>query len=306
MGAPAMNLRSLLFILLAAFASPARAARPFLDFQTAAGSGSALVSQTEGGTSFDKERYRISARLRTSRLGAEAPGSREEYSLNMTRELYHVTVSGRLGTSPPSSQGAGYHLAAGAAAFTFYGTDLAPEHLELSSVIWESSGPVPDPAALDRTWITRFTGAYTNINNHIATNNGLFILVEGVWQFSVLETYRDNTTLGFQGGSNRYNRILDGSSPVILQNVVDYWGNYLPITGWPKNWQSLRVDRKFGAVDLSAAGTRLSIIDGTDETMMAVQAAWNRGDWILRSGVERETGRNATRTAFALGFSRVW
>jgi hypothetical protein len=305
MGAAAMRLRNI--VLLTALAAPARAAQPFLDFRTAAGSGSALVSSTEGGTSFDKERYRISARLRTSRLGAEAPGAREEYSLGVTRELYYVTVSGRLSTSPPNSQGAGYHVAAGAASFTFYGTELAPEHPELSPVIWESSGPAPDPAALDRTWITRFSGAYTNINNHIATNNGLFILVEGAWQFSLLETYSDDTTIGFQGGSNRYNRILDGSSPVILQNVVDYWGNYLPVTGWPKNWQSLRADRKFGAVELSAAGTRLNIIDGTDETMMGVEASWTRGkNWTVRAGLERLTGRRATRTAFAFGFSRRW
>lgn len=300
-------MRPRVLLLLAALAAPARAAKPFLDFRTAAGSGSALVSQAEGGTTFDKDRYRVSARVRTSRLGAEAPGTREEYSLKLTRELYHVTVSGMLGTSPPNSQGAGYHVAGGSAWFTFYGTELGPEHPELSPVIWESSGAAPDPAGLDRTWITRFGGAYTDVNNHIQTSNGLSRLVEGVWQFSVLETYREATTFGVQEGANRYNRTLDGTFPVILQNVVDYWGNYLPVSGWPKNWQSLRFDRKFSAVGLSAAGTRLNMIDGSAETMLGAEASWTpSGSWTLRTGVERETGRNAARNVLAFGFSRHW
>lgn len=300
----AMRLRGLL--LLAALAAPARAARPFFDFRTAAGSGSAFVSETEGGSVLDKGRYRISARLRTSRLGAEAPGTREDYSLGLTRELYYVAVSGRLGTSPPNSQGAAYHYAGGAAWFTFYGSDLAPEHPELSPELWESKGAVPDPAGLDRTWVTRFGGAYTNINNHIQTNNGLFILVEGAWQFSLLETYRETTTFGVQESASRYNKTLDGASPVVLQNAVDYWGNYLPVTGWPKNWQSLRFDHKIRSATLSAAGTRLNIIDGSAATMLGLEASWAPDEnWALRIGLERATGR-ATRNVLAFGFSRRW
>ncbi len=297
----------LLSLLLAASASPARAAHPFVDVQTAASNGSGLVFSTEGGTSFDKERYRISARVKTTRLGDEAPGTREEYLLRFTRELYFVTVAGRLGTSPPNSQGAGYHLAGGEAWFKFYGTDLAPEHPEISDVIWESSGPVPDPAKLDRTWITRVGGVYTNVNNHIQTANGLYILVEGAWQFSVLETYREMTTFGVQGGGNRYNKSLDGTTPLVLQSVVDYWGNYLPLTGWPNNWQSLRGSRRFGAFEVGAAGTRINMLDGASVTTAALEGAWTASAWTLHAALERATrSGTSARTGLALGASRRW
>lgn len=292
----------------AALAVPARAARPFVDVSAAASDGSGLTTSTEGGTTFDKDRYRIAARLRTSRLGAEAPGTREEYSLRLSRELYFVTVSARFATSPPNSQGAGYHIAAGEASFKFYGGRLAPEHPELSPVIWESSGPVPDPAELDRTWITRVDGVYTNVNNHIRSNNGLFILVDGAWQFSVRETYRETTTLGVQGGGNRYNKVLDGATPVVLQNVVDYWGNYLPISGWANNWQSLRLDRTLGPVELSAAATRLNMVAGGAVTILGAEASWTPdARWTLRAGCERlARAGGSSRNALALGASRRW
>jgi len=300
--------RTLLLLLLAAPALPARAAHPFVDFQAAGSNGSGLTTQTEAGTSFDKERYRLSARVRTSRLGAEAPGTREEYQLRMTRELYYLTVTGRLGTSPPNSQGAGYHLAGGEAWFKFYGADLAPEHPENSAILWESSGPVPAPDLLDRAWITRVGGVYTNVDDHIQTPAGLFILVQGAWQFSILETYREATTFGIQGGGNRYNKILDGTAPVILQSVIEYWGNYLPVTGWPNNWQSARFVQRVGSTDLAAAGTRLNLLDGSTETMGALEASWSpRADWDLRAAVERAVRRGGPkRTALSLGFARRW
>lgn len=297
-----------LLLLLAAPAVPARAAHPFADFQAAASGGSGLVTQAEGGTTFDKERYLISARVRTTRLGAEAGGTREEYALRMTRELYYLTVTGRLGTSPPSPQGAGYHFAEGEAWFKFYGVELGPEHPEISQDIWESSGPVPDPAALDRTWITRLGGVYTNINNHIQTPTGLFILVRGAWRFSLLETYMEKTTLGLQAGGNRNNKAIDGTAPVILLNTVSYWGNYIPVSGWPNNWQSLMFSRRMGPVSLTLAGTRLNLLDGGTQTMAGAEMAWSpSGTWEFRAGLERTVRRGgASRTALAFGASRRW
>lgn len=289
-------------------ATAARAGAPFVSFDAAGANGAAYASNLEGGTTFDKDRYQVSARVRTTRLGLESPGMREEWSARLARELYFVTVAARLGTSPPDQQSARFHTAAGEAWFKFYGWTLAPEHPELTPQIWESSGPAPNPASLDRTWITRIGGIYTNINAHVDTSAGLFRLVEGAWQISVSETYRESTTFGVQISGSRYNRTVGAGAPRVLQSAIDYWGNYLPVSGWPNNWQSLRVAQKFDALELTAAGTRLNMLNDDAVTMAALEAAWTpRPGWTLKAGFERSRRDTGTpRSAAMAGLARRW
>lgn len=294
--------------LLLAAALPA-AAGQFVNVQAAAGlTGETFMSSTEGGTSFDHDRYTVSGRVRTQRYGAAARGTREEYSAALTRELYHVTVTGRLGTSPPSSQRTGYHLAGGEAWLKFYGLTLGPEHPELAAAIWESSGPVPSTEALDRTWITRFGGVYNNIDAHLEGTVALPAVVQNTWQFRLSETYRERTTLALEGGGVRYSHVLVNSNVQRVFSDIDYMGNVLPIRGWANNWAGGRLSQQVGDFRLTAAGTRLNLLDNVLETMYSLSAAYEpTSRWRLELGYEHKRRRRSdTREAMWLGASRRW
>ena len=298
----------LALLLAGAIARPA-SCEGFLDVQGAAGlTGGIYMSRTEAGTTFDHDRYAISARVRTQRFGDAARGSREEYSAALTRELYHVTVTGRLGTSPPSSQRTAYHLAGGEAWLNFYGLTLGPEHPERSAAVWESSGAVPSPESLDRTWVTRFGGVYSNIDNHLEGTANLPALVENVWQFRLFETYKQGTTLGLEGGGVRYSQVLGNRVAERLLSDIDYLGNVLPVAGWPNNWAGATVSQKLGVFRLTAAGTRLNLLDNELETMYSGSAALSLSErWSLNTGYEhKRRRRSATREALWLGASYRW
>lgn len=296
--------------LLAAFAAPARAGEPSVDVMAGTGlSGRIYFSQTEAETPFNGGRYRIGARVRTTRFGDVSPGMREEWSASLTRELFHVTIKGRLGTSPPGMQRASYHLAGGEAWFTFYGDTLGPEHPELAQTVWESSGPAPTPESLDRTWITRAGLVYSNINDHLEGTIALPALVENVWHFTFSETWRERSSFGLDTGFDRLNKLVPNGARETTKNNIDYFGNVLPITGWPNNWVGAKASQRLGPFKLTAAATRLNLLNNALQTMYSGEVAWTpaKSSWTLRAGYENKRARhNSTREGIWLGVARTW
>ncbi len=299
-----------LFFAFVALVCAGRAqAKPWADAWGATSlSGGGYMSRLEGGTTFDKDRYRISAQARTFRLQDGFRGTEEEYVARLTRELFHGTIAGWIGTAPPNAQRAEYHLAGGEARFTFYGTTLGPEHPELAPVVWESSGPAPSPESLDRTWVTSLGGRYDNINNHLERANSILVLVENVWHFFLAETWRERTSVGLELGFDRYNRVLVNQAEVIFKDNIDYPGNFLPLAGWPNNWLAATLSHRQGPLTLTAAGTRLNMLDNRLVAMYGFGAAWALGEhWALRTDYSRRRGRGQTgREGVSLGVTYRW
>lgn len=244
-----------------ACAAPSRAAG-FVELSSFGGAGQTWKQSLEAGATFGKAGvYSISARERSFRVGRAFSGSEVEYSAALKRELFHATVEGRLGTAPPNAQQAAYHLAQGSVLFTFYGLELGPEHPELSAVVWESSGPAPAPEALDREWVTRVRGVYSNVDHHLE-GRALTTIVENVWQLDVSETWRERFSLKGEFGFDRYPKPLPNSVGTIVKDDVDYLGGAFPILGWPNNWAGAEADaRVWRRLELWAAGTRLNLLN---------------------------------------------
>lgn len=250
-------------------------------------------------------------------------GWSQEYSAGIARELYHVTVKGRLGTAPPDAKYSAtvsgqkipdkivpsYHVAGGEADFSFYGFTMGPEHPELSQVVWESSGPAPAPESFDRTWATRARMIYTNTDIHIERPVSMLVVVQNSWQFDFRETWRDRASVAFQLGGDYYNRVITNGTTDIYLNNVDYYGGPGAITGWVNNYVSgdawAAVTDKI-RVDVGA--TRLNLMKNTLLFMYGANVQWRPDEhWRVTPGFvynfRRDTGaRRGARVDFAYGW----
>ena len=314
--------KTLLAVLYLAWAAPARAGVDFYESGVMSFTGGYYGTRTTVQTPIGKGLYRLGARMRTFRLTDGPRGANEEYSAQLTRELYHVMVKGRLGTAPPNLQAAGrhwsYHLAQGEAWFNFYGLRLGPEHPELSALAWESSGPVPAAEMLDRTWVTRIGMVYTNTDIHMLrppTDPPYFnIVIENTWQFELRETWKNRLSLALQAGGDRYNRQppqvrgrfsdLEG----IYKDNIDFAGNAFAVAGWPNNWFGFEAWQRCGPWKLTEGFTRLNLLENKLDAMYGTELEYALCDrWRLRSGYFRIHPRgNTGREAATLGVSYLW
>ena len=195
-----------LILILSALGLSARAQAspgPHVDEQAVFGGGY-FGDRFEVSSPLFKPYYILEASAHGFRYPSAFSGTAVEYSAALRRELYHVSIAGRLGTRPPGAEGESYHLAAGEGIMTFYGLALGPEHPDLSGQVWESSGPAPAPKSLDRTWVTRLRGRFTTTNHHFANPPG-FVLIQNSIQFDVTETWRERSTLTLHAGAHVYN-----------------------------------------------------------------------------------------------------
>ena len=252
--------------------------------------------------------YSLSARVRTLRFQDGAPGAREEYSASLRRELYHVSVAGRLGTSPPGMQRAAYHMAQGEALFTFYGLALGPEHPEFSTAVWESSGPAPASESLGRTWVTTFRTLCTNTDIHLERPTSILVVVQNAWQFEVRETWRGRTSLALQAGGDRYNRVLTNQAETVYLDNVDYPGGPFAVRAWPNNYVAADIRQRLGAWRIGVAGTRLNVLDNGLVGQYGVELERSLGGhWTLRSGYyHKHRRRSDTRDGFTLNAVYAW
>jgi hypothetical protein len=253
-------------------------------------------------------RYRLGAEARTFRFEDAMRGTKEEYSAHMSRELYHVALSAWLGTAPPNTQRASYHLAGGETRLVFYGLSLGPERPELSALVWESSGPVPSPASLDREWVTRARVVYNNVDNHLAQPTRLLTVVENMWQFEVSETWRGDSTVGAQVGGSQYDATLPNGSEVIFQDIIDYPGMPTAVRGWPNNYFAGFAREKYRDWTASLEATRLNLLDNGLVTGYSVGLERSLGErWKLRTAYFHRRRRGVeTREGLSFGASYLW
>jgi hypothetical protein len=314
--------RLILAVIFLAWAATARAGVDLDEYDLMSFTGGYYGTKTTMEAPFDKGIYRIGARARTFRFTDGARGTDEEYSAQLTRELYHATVKGRLGTSPPNLSSNGrtwsYHLAQGEAWFTFYGLTLGPEHPELSPLVWESSGTAPAAASLDRTWVGRLGMVYTNTDIHMLRpptdppySN---IVIENTWQFEFRETWRDRLSLALQLGGDRDNpqppqtRGPNSRLEGIQKANIDFPGGVFAVSGWPNNWVGFDAWQRYGAWKLSEGFTRLNLLDDKLAGMYGVELEYSLAEcWRLRSGYFRARPRgDSGREAATLGVNYLW
>lgn len=253
-------------------------------------------------------RYRLGAEARTFRFTDAMKGTKEEYSARMSRELYHVALTAWLGTAPPNTQRASYHLAGGEARLVFYGLSLGPERPELSDLVWESSGPAPSPASLDRTWVTRGRVVYNNVDNHLVQPARQLTVVENMWQFEASETWREDSTVGMQVGGSQYNATLPNSVEVIFQDIIDYPGMPTAVRGWPNNYVAGFARQKYRDWTASLEATRLNLLDNGLITGYSLGLERALGDrWTLRMAYYHRRRRGIeTREGLSFGASYLW
>lgn len=250
--------------------------------------------------------YRMGVRGRVWH-SEQLKGTEEEGSFWLSRELYHLTVKGRLGSAPPNSQSASYHLAEGEAAFHFYGLEMGPEHPELAASVWESSGPAP--AQFDRTWVGLLRGRYTNTDHHIYNPGGnIFVVVENAFQFELRETYKDAVSLAFFNGIDRYNKPLFNQSRRILKQNIDIPGDPMAHFGWPNNWIGGEVWVRYEGWKLAGSASRVNLLDNELQTNYGGELERELDKhWKLRAGYFHHRRRGiVTREASTLGVSYVW
>ena len=305
-------MRPLGMALAALFLAAAAQAGPGISFEAGTvfgATGRYFASRSEVSAPLWKPYYRLSAAVRTFRYADAFPGTAIEYSGALKRELYHVSVAGRLGSKPPNTEKASYHLAYGEAVMTFYGLTLGPERPELSARVWESDGPAPAAGSLDRTWVTRLRGRFTATNHHFDSPPGYFVLVQNTVQFDASETWRERSTLTLHVGCDQYDKVVHaGTRTTYLQNV-DYPGNAFPIRGWPNNYLGFELRQALGGGLSAGLGTtRLSLLHGQLESLTGAQLAWEpSASWKLSVGYNHRRRRGVeTREAYALGLSYAW
>lgn len=298
----------LAFFILGAVSASAHA-DPTLDtWGITSLTGGYYGSQTDVGSALGKGYYSLSARTRTMRFQDAVQGTREEYSAQLRRELYHVSVGGRLGTSPPNMDRAEYHLAGADVLFTFYGLTLGPEHTALAPVVWESSGPAPSPGSLDRTWVSTIHTIYTNTNVHMQRVGSNLIVVQNSWQFELRETWREESSLALQLGGDRYNRVLANTVEKIFLDNVQYLGNPFAVRGWPNNFISGEVWQRFGNWRASFAATRLNVLDNGLVIQYGAELERRIGSrWTVKAGYFHKRRRGVdTREGAALSVACRW
>lgn len=253
--------------------------------------------------------YQFSARARGFRYRDAFPGTQEEYSAAVRRELFHASVRGRVGTAPPNAQRAAYHLARGGLLFTFYGLTLGPEDAESAGELWEAEGPAPAPGSFDTAWVTSLGVVYTNTNHHIEADDGITVVVQNTWQFELRETWRETTTLAVQGGGNRYNNVLEHGVKTVYLNQIDYPGGGMAVRGWPNNYAGVSLRQAlWGGLSVSGGWTRLSLLDGQLEALAGGELEWRPGGgWFVAAGwFHRHRRRVETRGAGSLSLAYSW
>ena len=299
-----------LFILFAALGfnvSAQASPGPQVDDQVVFGGGY-VGDRLAVSTPFFKPYYIFEATAHGFRYPTAFSGTAVEYSAGLRRELYHVTVAGRLGTRPPGAEGESYHLAAGEGIMTFYGLALGPEHPELSAQVWESSGPVPAAELLDRTWVTRLRGRFTTTNHHFATPPG-FVLIQNSIQFDLTETWRERLALTLHTDAHVYNEPVTKATPMAYLDNVNYPGNAMALRGWPNNSMGLRLSEKIGSAwEAAAAFTRLNLLGDQVNFLYGLNLAWRPDShWRLRAGYNIQRLRaSLTQKTGSLGVGYSW
>ncbi|MCX5797425.1 MAG: hypothetical protein NTY77_18190 [Elusimicrobia bacterium] len=303
-------MRGLILAAVLVWAAPAAAGPGVLFDETAyiGASGGYFGNRFEVSTPLARPYYRLSASVRSSRYPAEFSGTAVEYAAALRRELYHVSIAGRVATRPPNAESAAYHLAYGEASLTFYGLSLGPEHPEFSAQIWESSGPAPAPESLDRTWVTRMRARYTTTNHHVESADEYLVLVQNTVQFDVRETWRQRTALALHAGCHLYNKTVRSDMRTVHLDNVDYPGNVFAIRGWPNNYMGFELAQKLGGQWEAAAGlTRLSLLYDRTDFIYGAQLEWKPlPAWTSRFGYNLRRRGVETQQAFALGLTYLW
>lgn len=303
------NLSPLLVLLVLAGAAGSASAAVSLDQRDVIGlTGGYYGTRTSADSPVGTGVYRVGAEVRTFRFQDAMRGTKEEYLVRGSRELYHVALSGWLGTAPPNAQRAAYHLAGGEARMVFYGRTLGPERPELSAKVWESSGPAPSADSLDRTWVTRLRVIYNNVDNHLQQPARTLVVVENMWQFEAAETWRDRATFGMQAGGARYTATIPNNSEVIFQDIIDYPGIPMALRGWPNNYMAAFADARLGSWKASVAGTRLNLLDSGLIAGCSVELEKTLSErWKLRAGYYRRRRRGIeTREGLTVGMNYLW
>ena len=299
-----------LILILSALGLSARAQAspgPHVDEQAVFGGGY-FGDRFEVSSPLFKPYYILEASAHGFRYPSAFSGTAVEYSAALRRELYHVSIAGRLGTRPPGAEGESYHLAAGEGIMTFYGLALGPEHPDLSGQVWESSGPAPAPKSLDRTWVTRLRGRFTTTNHHFANPPG-FVLIQNSIQFDVTETWRERSTLTLHAGAHVYNEPVTKATPTVYLDNINYPGNVMALRGWPNNSMGLRLSEKIGrSWEAQAAFTRLNLLGNQVDFLYGLNLVWRpNANWRLRAGYNLQRLRAVqTQQTCSLGVGYFW
>jgi len=267
--------------------------------------------------------YRIGLLVDTFQVRPDFAGTSWEYNGELSRQLYHVTVKGRLGTAPPDAKYPGnlngkkqsdqirpaYHVAGGEVLFSLYGLTLGPEEPEKSAAIWEGEGPAPSPDVFDRTWVTRFRMTYNNTNVHIQQPSTILVVVENDWQFEGRETWRDRSSLAFQVGLDHYNRVLANNQTAVFLHNVQYYGQKVAIFGWPNNFGSIDAWQKFGNEwRLRGDFTRLNLLNNQLVFLWSSDLEWQpTPHWKVAPGFYYVRRRaTSVRRGLSLDLSYAW
>ncbi len=265
---------------------------------------------TEAGSPLGKTgMYGISARVKEFRARDFMTRNQLEYSAALERQLFHVTVLGRLGTNPPNAQGLAYHLAGGEVWLDFYGLTVGPRDVRMSPAVWESTTPAPSPNDFATTWVSEVHTIYINSDYHLQLPTQEFIVVQNSWQFEVRETWRKTTSAAFEMGFHRYNKVLPDSFPKFFLNNVDYPGGDFAIATWPNNFVSGELRQRVAERWVFwGAATRLNSLDNQVNFLYGAGLEWaaRKGPSLSLDYSYNRRRNTSVRRGVGLGVSYRW
>ena len=300
--------------LLLVLAAPVRAAGDWRVSDLAlTGAGRYSANDFETGVLFPSGKWDVSARAKSFQFLDASQGGETEFSGRIERDLPHVTIAGRLGTSPPNSQRLDYRLVAGEVLLTFYGLQIGPKNAAKAQSVAEDTTTAKAFEHLDTTWVSRLRTVYTNTDFHqsaTTSNAHDIIVVQNSWQFALSETWRDRAMFAFHAGGESYGIVLHPGDPVFRHWNVDYEGAPIAIRNYPNNHVGADASVKIAPNWTVRAGfTRLNMLFGGIQLLAGGEAAWRPGGgpFEARAGwYHHRVFFSNTREVWAAGGAYRW